>query len=312
MIKKLFIGNSALKVSRLCFGGEQLGGYNLGDYNLDETIEAAHKAIEYGVNFFDTADCYNLGESEKNISKIIKPYSRDELILSSKFGVRYDKIKKCIFYDNSKKWLDTALAGSLKRLKTDYIDLYQLHHWDQKTSLESIFENLEKKCKSGQIRYYGVSNLNDISKYLNDFPNLISFSNEYSLLNREFENNIDSNLSSGISFLAFGVLAQGLLSGKYDSNSKFKNNDRRSNPKYLNFHGEKLKNNLKFISKINKNFKNKPGYSLSNFSISWVLNKFNKSIIILGIKSKSQLEKNIIGFNHILSKKELSFLDKLL
>src|SRR5574344_654866 len=145
--------NSDLKVSRLCMGGCPMGGYGWGANILEqELVDAVHCALDNGVNFFDTADVYGLGTSEKTLGKALKG-NRNKAVIATKFGVRTSNGKTV--YDNSPKYIEQALYASLKRLDTDYIDLYQVHYRDDKTSISSVIETLEKLRDKGYIRYFG-------------------------------------------------------------------------------------------------------------------------------------------------------------
>jgi myo-inositol catabolism protein IolS len=302
--KYITIPRTSLNVSRICFGGEQLGGFNLGQYNINDTIDAARFAFEQGINFFDTADCYNLGQSEINLSLALSEISREKFILSSKFGVRYDNLKKTVFYDNSLDWINKALDNSLKRLNTDYIDLYQLHHHDSTTPLDIIFSHLEKKVENGKIRYYGVSNLNQLQFDRSEFPHLVTFSNEFSLANSENEQIIEENLKKNLFFLAFGCLGQGILTGNYDKKSSFKSSDRRSQLKYKNFHGNTLERNLIIIEKMKKIKSKNQGISLPQIAVNFVMNRFKNSVVISGVKNINQLIDITGSFSVNLNKKE--------
>jgi len=312
-IEYLRLPKSDLIVSRICFGGEQLGGFGLGDYDVKDTIRAAKIALERGINFFDTADCYNLGESERNLSRVIPDRKREKIIIGSKFGVRFINNSRTnrVFYDNSIKWIDEALKGSLSRLQTDYLDLYQVHYWDNKTPLEEVFSHLERKCEMGIIRYYGVSNMKNMGTYAKDYPHLITFSNELSLVNRNNEKIIEANIENGFTFLAFGALGQGILTGKYNLQSSFNNNDRRSSEKYINFHGDKLKKNLEIINKMRTITYKRKGVSLSQVAIKWILSKLKNTVVITGIKNLKQLEDNLHSFSWELSSEDRSSLNNL-
>lgn len=312
-VKYIVLPNSDLEVSKICFGGEQLGGFDLGIYNVKDTIHAAHESINRGINFFDTADCYNLGKSEENLSKILKSYNREKLVISSKYGVRVDTNKSLhkVFYDNSRKWLEEALPGSLKRLKTDYIDLYQVHYWDKKTPLVEIFDSLERKCEQGLIRYYGVSNMELLEDYSKCFPHLVTFSNEYSLVNRTKESIIKSNIEHGLSFLAYGSLGQGILSGKYSTSTIFDKNDRRGKEKYVNFHGDKLKRNLQIVREMSNIVAKKENVSLSQLAINWILFNLNNTVVITGIKNTGQLNDILQLFKWELTNEEVALLNNI-
>ena len=115
--------NTDLKVSRFCMGGCPMGGYNWGKVEQDELVGAIRKALDTGVNFFDTADTYGLGQSEKTLAKGLGS-NRHDVIIETKFGVRVEGGRT--FYDNSPDYIEAALDNSLRRLDTDYIDVYQI------------------------------------------------------------------------------------------------------------------------------------------------------------------------------------------
>lgn len=295
-----------MNVSRICFGGEQLGGYALGDYDVNDTVRTALTAYDKGINFYDTADCYGLGQSENNLSRVIKEVGRENIIVSTKFGVRLDEQGK-VFYDNSRNWLLNALQASLKRLSTDYIDLYQVHYWDGITDLRDIFCELEKLCNNGLIRYYGVTNIKSIVNFfdLQEFPHLISFSDELSLAKLDNLKYIKILIDRGLRFLAYGVLGQGILTGKYSKEIKLMNNDRRKNSKYVNFHGEKLNKNLNLLDQLEFALKEHINKSLAQIAINWVLNSLKDSVVIAGIKNRKQLDDNINALKWRLNQSEL-------
>ena len=171
--------NSDLKVSRLCMGGCPMGGYGWGDVQETDLIDAVHTAIDQGITFFDTADTYGLGQSEITLGKALGNH-RQDVAIASKFGVRVENGRT--FYDNRPEWIKTALQNSLKRLNTDYIDLYQVHYRDGVTPIEAVIETLEEMKVKGYIRYYGLSNIhkedmNELKPYAGKF---VSFQDEYS------------------------------------------------------------------------------------------------------------------------------------
>lgn len=304
------LGKSDLKVSRLAFGCLALGGYGVGKVDFDEIELAMNDAVEKGVNFFDVADVYGFGQAEQLLGAWTKG-KRSELIISTKFGVRKSSDGN-IFYDNSADWMDTALNSSLDRLKTDYIDLYFMHHHDGKTHLYDIFERLERKCESGQIRFYGVSNLgfSTVEKYLGDFPGLVAQQNEYSLVNRKNEKDSLKFEEDGVGLTAFGCLGQGILSGKYGREASFGANDVRSNPKYVNFHGDKFEKNLSLLDEVNK-LAQSSNLLTSQVAIRWVLDRFKGSVALLGVKSPTQLSQLVDSFAYSFSDDEVKFLEKV-
>ena len=141
--------NSDLRVSRLCMGGCPMGGHGWGIVQEQDLIDAVHTALDQGLNFFDTADTYGLGQSERTLSRALGG-RRDQVVIASKFGVRVEN--HSTFYDNSPQWIRTACENSLRRLNTDYIDLYQIHYRDGHTPLEVVVETLERLRDQGKIR----------------------------------------------------------------------------------------------------------------------------------------------------------------
>lgn len=147
---------SDLRVSRFCMGGCPMGGYGWGQVHEDELIDAIHAALDAGVNFFDTADTYGLGQSERTLAKGLGS-RRGDVVIGSKFGVRVGGGKTV--YDNTPAYIQTALEESLRRLRTDYIDIYTIHYRDGKTPIADVIGKLEELRKAGKIRYFGLSNI---------------------------------------------------------------------------------------------------------------------------------------------------------
>lgn len=222
-----------------------MGQYGWGQVEEKNLLDAVSAAIDNGINFFDTADTYGLGTSEQTLAKALGSRRKD-VIIADKFGVRVEHGHT--FYDNSPEWIEHALEGSLKRLNTDYIDLYQIHYRDGKTPLAEVVDKLEELRQKGYIRYYGLSNIhaNDLEELQElgaDGGGFVSFQDEYSLACRKNEADIRRiQQTLNITPFTWGSLGQGILTGKYDRNSTFGADDRRSREVYVNFHGAKLEN----------------------------------------------------------------------
>ena len=308
MIPKLNVPNTNFSFSKIGYGAEQLGLHNWGTINIKSLRESIIQAVDNGVNYFDTADVYGLGQSEKNLSKFLGD-RRKSIHIISKFGVRFkDKVR---YIDNSPKWIYKAIEKSLRRLKTDYIDLYQLHYWDCKTNLNDIFFVLENLKKQGKIRSYGFSNIsaNQIKNFDLFFNNSSSFSFEFSLAEKKFYNDI-IKLNKKMIFLVYGALGQGILTGKYSLNSKFSKDDRRSLKRYTNFHGKKLKKNLSIVTLLKK-ISNNYNVSISSIALRYIIETLDNSSIICGIKNKDQLQDNLDVFKFHLNNVEVEQLNKL-
>lgn len=302
--------NSDLKVSRICMGGCPMGGYGWGNIQEKELIDAVHAALEQGINFFDTADTYGLGQSELTLGKALGNHRKD-VIVASKFGVRVGNGKT--IYDNSPEWIREALHGSLKRMGTDYIDLYQIHYRDNCTPISVVIETLEDLKKQGYIRYFGLSNihqedLKELKPYVGKF---VSFQDEYSLACRKNEADMVRIADQmKLTPLTWGSLGQGILTGKYDKNTAFDANDRRSRDVYVNFHGEKFLKNLEIVEVIKKIAKEHQK-SVASVAIRFILDHLPESVVLCGAKRPSQIIGNAEGAGWFLNQDEIKILEKI-
>lgn len=150
MMEYITLQNTGLRVSRFCMGGCPMGGYGWGSVQESELLDAIHAALDAGVNFFDTADTYGLGQSERTLAKGLGSRRRD-VVIESKFGVRVGGGKTV--YDNSPEYIQQALEESLRRLNTDYIDVYLIHYRDGKTPIADVVGKLEELKVAGKLRW---------------------------------------------------------------------------------------------------------------------------------------------------------------
>ena len=302
--------NTDISVSRLCMGGCPMGGYGWGYVSENAVIATVHRAIDGGINFFDTADTYGLGQSERTLAKALVG-RRENVIIATKFGVRTGDGKT--FYDNSPEYIEKALNDSLKRLSTDYIDLYQIHYRDKTTPLDAVVEVLERFKEQGKIRCYGLSNIHgedfkEVEPFIGSFA---SCQNEYSLVTRDNENDLLVNCNDlQLTPMTWGSLGQGVLTGKYNINSGFGVNDRRSREVYTNFHGNKLRKNIELVEKM-KPLAEKLGVSLAALAVRFILDNIPDSVALVGAKNPSQIEGTLTAMDFRLSNDELEFLERL-
>lgn len=309
-MEKIKLRNSDLEVSRLCYGGCPMGGYGWGKVSEEELIKAVQCAVEEGINFFDNADTYGLGKSEETLATALGN-RRHQVVIGTKFGVRVENGKT--FYDNSPEWIEKALMGSLKRLNTDYIDLYQVHYRDGKTPISVVVETLEKMRQKGYIRYYGLSNIHhdDLEELKGEVGKFVSFQDEYSLACRKNESDmIELSEKLKLTPITWGSLGQGILSGKYDKNSIFGADDRRSREIYVNFHGDKLLKNLEIVEVL-KHIAQESEKSVPAVAIRWILDYLTDSAVIVGIKNQQQLYSNMEAFGWKLSEEQISRLTEV-
>ena len=305
------IKNTDLNVSRICMGGCPMGGYGWGAVQEAELIDAVHTALDNGINFYDTADTYGLGQSEITLGKALGDRRKDAVI-ATKFGVRAGNGKT--FYDNSPEYIEQALDASLNRLGTDYIDLYQVHYRDGVTPISVVAETLERMKEAGKIRYYGLSNISmkdyeELAPYKGQF---VSFQDEYSLACRKNESDM-LDLSDKLSMtpLTWGSLGQGILTGKYDkTNVNFDSSDRRSRDIYVNFHGKKLLKNLEIVETM-RSIAAAHNKSVAAVAIRFILDHIPDSVVLCGAKRPVQILSNVEGSDWKLTSEEIHGLDEV-
>ena len=306
----LKLAHSDLTVSRFCMGGCPMGGHGWGNTNEQNFIDAIHLALDQGVNYFDTADTYGLGQSERTLAKGLGSRRKD-VIIQSKFGVRAGNGKT--FYDNSPAYIREALEQTLSRLQTDYLDVYVMHYWDGKTPPAEIAGELLRLQKEGKIRYFGLSNVAEekIPLWKPYRDTAVNVQYEFSLACRKHEDQIVACREQlGVTPLTWGSLGQGILTGKYDENAVFSADDRRSREIYINFHGEKLKKNLEIVAQLKKAAQNH-GVSVAACAIRFILDHLEDSVVIAGVKSPEQLKGNLEMIDRRLTDEELHELDRI-
>ena len=302
--------NSDLKVSRLCMGGCPMGGYGWGDVQEQELIDAIHCAVDNGINFFDTADTYGLGQSEKTLAKGLGS-KRKDVIIESKFGVLFGKGGTT--YDNSPEYIQECLEGTLQRLGTDYIDVYVVHYRDGKTPIEDVVGKLEDLQKEGKLRYFGLSNIHEegLAELLPCKGKFVCCQDENSLACRKFEGDLLKVQNEiGVTPLTWGSLGQGILTGKYDRTCTFEQNDRRSRDIYINFHGDKLMKNLDIVDAM-RPIADAHHVSIAAVAIRFIMDYLKDSAVLVGAKRPSQILGNLESIGWTLTDEELQILNNI-
>ena len=305
------LGKTGLKVSEIGFGAFAIGGKgylgktSIGWYGVDDaaSIAALETAFDNGINFYDTADVYGNGHSEELIGTVFQN-RRDKIIIASKGGNRTinEKWKK----DYSHVWISEAVEQSLRRLRTDYIDVYQMH--SPATSEEfretmDCFECLEKLKAQGKLRYYGISigpiehGIKMIESGKGDVLQVL-----YNILKRGSEKELlPLSAKNDIGIIARVPLASGFLTGKYDANAQFPPEDHRSHrmpPEAIKATVEKVKK-LRFLTKRGKK-------TLAQAALQFVLSRPEVSVVIPGAKNPEQVRDNALASDgKLLSEEEL-------
>lgn len=305
------LANSDLRVSRFCMGGCPMGGYGWGNVQETELLDAIAAALDNGVNFFDTAETYGLGQSEKTLSKGLGTRRKD-VVIQSKFGVKFSK--EGTVYDNSPAYIRQALEGTLQRLNTDYIDVYTIHYRDGKTPLSEVVATLQALKQEGKVRFFGLSNIHadDFEELRPFIGSFVACQDEYSLACRKNESELKRLQSEfAVTPLTWGSLGQGILTGKYTKeNVDFGKDDRRSREIYVNFHGEKLAQNLRIVEVL-REIAAAHQKGIPACAIRYILDALPKSVVIAGVKRPAQLLSNIEAMDWSLTTNEIARLDEI-
>jgi myo-inositol catabolism protein IolS len=295
------LGLTGLDVSRIGFGCWAIGGHGYGKVDDKESIAVIREAVNYGINFFDTANTYGLGHSEEVLGKALKGRT-SEVFIATKFGVNWNSNGKT-YKDCSPKAILKSLEASLRRLGIESIPLYQIHWHDNKTPISLIMETLEKCKAQGKIQHIGCCNFSyDLALEASAKYRMESLQIPYNIIRQNYETDIikcAKTLNMGI--IAYNVLGRGLLSGKFNVVNTFGVDDTRKDDE--DFIGEKFKRNLEIVKEL-KEIGVGYGKTASQVSIRWVLDNPNITSAIIGIKNKNQLMENINGLGWNLLDKD--------
>jgi aryl-alcohol dehydrogenase-like predicted oxidoreductase len=284
--------------SKMCFGCEALGGTDWGAVDVPEIARAIGRALELGVNFFDTAAVYGLGLSEQRLADILGG-KRHDLLIATKGGLSWDELqpngRACIRRDSSKVNLRQGVEDSLRRLRLERIPLYYIHWPDPETDIRATFECLMELREEGKILHIGCSNFEASQVRAACEVAKVSFAQlPLNILGEgptaEMQATLDSH---GVGIVAYNVLASGLLTGKYNAQSKFPADDRRS--RLPAFQGDLYQQALAQVAEMQP-LAVKAGLSVAQYSITWALDHPAVVATILGIKSIGQLEENWAAF----------------
>jgi aryl-alcohol dehydrogenase-like predicted oxidoreductase len=283
------LGHTDLKISRLCFGTWQAGG-DWGEFDADRQNDAIRRALELGINFFDTAQGYGWGRSERLLGEALAPElrsRRDEVVIATKGGLRMEGRE--LRRDSSPDWLRQGIERSLRELGTDHVDLYQVHWPDPDTSVDETAQVLEDFVREGKARYIGVSNFNAHEMAAFQRRRKIDAAQPpYHIFRREIEDEILPYCREhGIGVLVYSPLAHGLLTGKFDENTRFGDDDWRRNSPV--FSGEEFRGNLSIVRELAR-FAEEHGWTVAQLAVAWTLSTPGVDAAIVGARDREQIE----------------------
>ncbi|MBG9910023.1 oxidoreductase [Bacillus xiamenensis] len=307
-MKKVTLGRTDLQVNPIGLGTNAVGGHNLFP-NLSEDAgrELVETALDQGVNFLDSAFIYGLGRSEELIGEIIaKRGGRETLVLATKGA--HKEVNGQIELDNSRDFLRKQVEDSLKRLQTDYIDLYYMHFPDGRTPLDEVAGTLKELKDEGKIRAIGASNLDfEQLQTFNRDGYLDVFQSEYSLLKRQAEQDLlPYCVEHGISFIPYFPLASGLLTGKFTKDATF-DDIRAKNPL---FQGDAFLQNLEKVDKL-KAIAQAKHAETAHVALAWLLAQDGIDAIIPGAKRAEQVLQNLKTNDVQLTKEEINEINQI-
>ena len=281
-------GNTGLALSRLGLGTMTWGR----DTDEHEAADQARAFLDAGGNFFDTAAVYGAGDSEKVIGGLVGSlFKREEVVIATKAGITFIDGVRTV--NASRGALLSELDASLKRLGTDYVDLWQVHTWDDETPLEDTLAALETAYQSGRARYVGISNYSGwqsaraITKQELRAP-IATTQNEYSLLNREIEREVlPCAIELNVGLLAWSPLGRGVLTGKYRSGTP--SDSRGASPHFAGFVEPYLDERSRRIVEAVQVAADGLGYSPLEVALAWVRDAAGVTSAIVGARTGAQL-----------------------
>lgn len=277
-----------------------------GSFNEEESINTLHKAIELGVNFFDTADMYGSGANEQLLGKAFKG-RWDNIVLATKFAVMRGPNGEFLGLNGKPEYIRKACDQSLSNLGVEAIDLYYMHRQDPAVEIEEIVGTMSDLVKQGKVKYIGLSEVNpDTIRRAHKVHPITALQTEYSLWSREPENELFQVCQElGITFVAYSPLGRGFLTGAIKSRADLEKGDfRLNNPRFTD---EAIKENLKFVEVIDGIAQSK-GVSKAQIALAWVLSRNDEMTVIPGTRKIERLEENLGAFNVELTQADLDLI----
>jgi aryl-alcohol dehydrogenase-like predicted oxidoreductase len=302
------LGKSGLRVSLVGLGCNNFGGR----MDLESSTKVIHKAIDAGITLFDTADAYgNQGGSETVLGQVLGERRKD-IVLATKFGLPMDDGEK---QGASRRYIMSAIEASLRRLKTDWIDLYQVHRHDPLTPIEETLEALTDLVRAGKVRYFGCSNFSAAqmteaqwaAKH-HGLHGFVSAQDEYSLLKRDLDaENLPMMERYGLGLLPYFPLASGLLTGKHKRGA-LAAGSRLATPAFTGRFTTDA--NFDIVEKLDA-FVQARGHTLLELAFSWLAARPTVGSVIAGATKPEQIDANVKATGWALSAEDMAEVDKI-
>jgi len=305
-MKKNTLPGADISISQIMLGTWVFGGDMWSGAKKEESLAAIKAGIEGGINTIDTAPIYGRGQSEEIIGQAVKSYDRSDIILATKCGLTWNNNR--IQNDLSPQSIFQEVENSLKRLDTDYIDIYQCHWPDPKIEIEQTCEALLKLVQQQKIRAIGVSNFDSklLKRALDSAP-VISLQNQYSMLERSIEKDpLPFCKENNIGVLTYGPLAGGILTGKYTKARSFAKSDAR-NFFYKYYSGSAFEKVQFFIKQLEE-----IGRPVAEIALNWIRQQEGVSSVIVGCRNSAQVQKNLNALTWDLTEDQRIHINTLL
>jgi aryl-alcohol dehydrogenase-like predicted oxidoreductase len=306
MKNSTILGNSTLNVNRIGLGCMGMSEF-YGSFDETESINTLHKAIDLGVNFFDTADMYGSGANEKLIGKAFKG-KWDSVILATKFAVMRGPNGEWLGLNGQPEYIKKACEQSLSNLGTEAIDLYYMHRQDPKVEIEVIVGAMSELVKEGKVKYLGLSEVDAATlRRAHKIHPITALQTEYSLWSREPEQELFEVCKElGITFVSYSPLGRGFLTGAIKSRADMEVGDfRLGNPRFTD---AAITENLKFVEVIDQLAKDK-GVTKAQIALAWILSQNDEITAIPGTRKIHRLEENLGAYNVELTTVDMEIIE---
>ena len=306
-MERKVLGQSDLKVSRLGLGCMSMADF-YGPSDPDESVKLMHRAVDLGINFFDTADIYGKGKSEELLKRAFHK-NWDRIVLASKFGILPDAEGGITGRNARPEYVKQACEASLKRLGRDSIDLYYLHRIDPDVPVEETIGAMAELVQEGKVRYIGISEVDgDTLRRAHKVHPITALQNEFSIWAREPENDslpVCQELNIGL--VAYSPLGRGFLAGAVTARKDLGMGDRRLD--LPRFEQPAMEHNRKFLEVLEK-IANDKSVTPAQLALAWVSQQGEDVFPIPGTKKISRLEENVASLDIHLSDDEMAIIDE--